>query len=240
MRKNTVKVDIKNAKMVAHRGVSGLERENTNAAFVAAGQRSYYGVETDIHKTADGKFVTIHDGELNRVAGVEMKINDSTLEQIRSVNLLDLDGRKRSDLVVPTLDEYIRLCRHYSKICVLELKDNFDVDDMTAIVDIIEKEEYLENVIFISFVWDNLVNLRKIRPEQSAQFLIGEITDELISKLVENKFDIDAYFSCLTEENVKKMHDAGITINCWTVDNPEDAMRLDSWGVDQITSNILE
>ena len=49
MRKNTVKVDIKNAKMVAHRGVSGLERENTNAAFVAAGQRSYYGIETVVY-----------------------------------------------------------------------------------------------------------------------------------------------------------------------------------------------
>ena len=40
--------------MIAHRGVSGLEKENTMPAFVAAGNRSYYGIETDIHKTADG------------------------------------------------------------------------------------------------------------------------------------------------------------------------------------------
>ena len=37
---NTVKIDKKGIKMVAHRGVSGLECENTNAAFVAAGNRS--------------------------------------------------------------------------------------------------------------------------------------------------------------------------------------------------------
>ena len=33
--------------MIAHRGVSGLELENTCAAFVAAGNRSYFGIETD-------------------------------------------------------------------------------------------------------------------------------------------------------------------------------------------------
>ena len=43
--------------MVAHRGVSKLERENTMPAFVAAGNRSYYGIETDIHITRDGRFI---------------------------------------------------------------------------------------------------------------------------------------------------------------------------------------
>ena len=37
---NTIKFDKKNALVVAHRGLSGIERENTNAAFVAAGNRS--------------------------------------------------------------------------------------------------------------------------------------------------------------------------------------------------------
>ena len=43
--------------MVAHRGVSGLEQENTHAAFVAAGNRSYWGIETDIRRTNDGRYV---------------------------------------------------------------------------------------------------------------------------------------------------------------------------------------
>ena len=55
---NTIKIaDHGNTKMVAHRGVSGLETENTCAAFIAAGNRTYFGVETDIYRTADGKFV---------------------------------------------------------------------------------------------------------------------------------------------------------------------------------------
>ena len=51
---NTIKIDKKDAKIIAHRGLSGIETENTNAAFIAAGNRSYYGIETDVHKTLDG------------------------------------------------------------------------------------------------------------------------------------------------------------------------------------------
>ena len=65
---DTIKIEKKNTLMVAHRGVSGLEKENTLAAFVAAGNRSYYGVETDVHRTADGKYVVIHDSDTARVS----------------------------------------------------------------------------------------------------------------------------------------------------------------------------
>jgi len=39
---------------------------------------------------------------------------------------------------------------------------------------------------------------------------------------------------------VDAFHAAGIKINCWTVDSVADAERLADWGVDYITSNILE
>ena len=45
---NTIPFHRGNAKVVAHRGASGLETENTCAAFIAAGNRSYWGVETDL------------------------------------------------------------------------------------------------------------------------------------------------------------------------------------------------
>ena len=50
---DTIKIKKKKVKMIAHRGLSGLERENTCSAFVAAGNRSYFGIETDVHRTAD-------------------------------------------------------------------------------------------------------------------------------------------------------------------------------------------
>ncbi len=238
---DTVKITKTDAKMVAHRGVSGLETENTIAAFIAAGQRSYFGIETDTHRTKDGCFITFHDGELNRMMGVEKKISDLTLEELRGYTMKDInDGKKRSDLVVPTLDEYIRICKHYNKICILELKGFFSVKDVKDMLEVINKEEYLDGVIFISGEWESLINLRKVLKVHPAQYICGKITDELIDSLVKNGLDIDPYFEALTEENIKKLHDAGIVINCWTVNDPEIAERLDRWGVDMITSNFLE
>ena len=55
--------------MVAHRGCCSLETENTAPAFVAAGNRSYWGVETDVRTTADGGFIILHDETTARVSG---------------------------------------------------------------------------------------------------------------------------------------------------------------------------
>ena len=89
---NTRKVNAKQCKMVAHRGCSGLEKENTLAAFIAAGNRSYWGVETDVHRTADGEYVVIHDSETGRVAGDNIVIENTSFEYIRSLRLKDIDG----------------------------------------------------------------------------------------------------------------------------------------------------
>ena len=72
---DTIKLNVKAVKMVAHRGLSGLERENTCPAFVAAANRSYFGIETDVHKTADGKFVIIHDETTERVSLGKVNVN---------------------------------------------------------------------------------------------------------------------------------------------------------------------
>ena len=73
--KDTVKLGA-GVRMIAHRGVSGLERENTNAAFVAASNRSYFGIETDVHVTRDGKFIIHHDDNIKRMTGVDAVIEE--------------------------------------------------------------------------------------------------------------------------------------------------------------------
>ena len=64
----TIKLGDKQVKLVAHRGLSALEKENTCSAFVAAGNReSIFGIETDVHRTKDGQFVLFHDDNTQRV-----------------------------------------------------------------------------------------------------------------------------------------------------------------------------
>ena len=239
---NTLKIDKKQALMVAHRGVSKLEPENTHLAFVAAGNRSYFGVETDIHVTADGNFILTHDSNTVRVSGVEHIVEETDYEALRSLRLLDIDGdATREDIRLPSLEEYIKICKKYDKICVLELKNRMTEDAVYRIVDRIEALGYLDRVIFIAFHFENLVYVRRRSPKQTVQFLIGKTyTEQMIQQVVEHGFDVDVYYKILTEELVREWHAAGSRITCWTVDEPEAAERLAEWGVDYITTNILE
>ena len=79
--------------MVAHRGVSGLELENTCPAFVAAGVKSYFGIETDVHATIDGKYIIVHDDDLKRIAGLDMIVRESNYDDLRAVRQRELRGR---------------------------------------------------------------------------------------------------------------------------------------------------
>ncbi len=238
---NTIKFDNKSTRMTAHRGLSGLERENTASAFVAAGNRNYFGIETDIWRTSDGHFGVNHDGRADRVGGVRVDMETTPWELLREVVLYDTDGTKdRFDLRLPSLENYITICKKYEKHCVLELKSAFTPEEIAAIIDIIKGYDYLENVTFISFGYENLLHVRAILPEQSCQYLTGDGSDAMIAKLAADKLDIDVHHPALTEERVKAMHAAGLTINCWTVDDPVRAAELAAWGVDHITSNILE
>ena len=132
---NTKKINSKKVKIIAHRGASGLERENTCPAFLAACNRSYFGVETDLYRTIDGHYVLLHDGNLQRVGNDALDIPNSTLDTIRHAVLLDRDGTKdRYDLRVPTLLEYIKICKRYEKYCVLELKGDFPEEQIKEMV----------------------------------------------------------------------------------------------------------
>ena len=241
---NTIKINSNTVKMVAHRGLSGIERENTCPAFVAACNRSYYGVETDVHITKDGKFVIIHDETTQRVSLNEYDINveENDYSDVANIILPDIDGTTdRKDIRIPLLKEYIKICKKYEKVCVLEIKNHIEASDVEKLVDEIKELEYIDNVVFISFDFENCVNVKKLLPENNVQFLTAnEITDELIDKLCENKLDLDIQYKQLNKENIEILHSKGIKVNCWTCDDKDAAETLISYGVDFITSNILE
>lgn len=239
---DTVKINNGNVKMIAHRGLSGIEKENTNAAFVAAGNRSYYGIETDVHKTSDGKFVIIHDDDTLRVAGEKYIVEESTYEELSKLVLIDKDGKKdRSDLKIPLLLEYLKICKKYDKFCVIELKNAFTNEENEEIVQIVKNADMLEKTIFISFVMGNLISIRKNHKDIPLQFLgSGEITEDLVKELKNYDLDIDFAYKSFTKENVELLHKNNIKINCWTCDDAEYAEKLVKMGVDFITTNILE
>lgn len=238
---DTIKITKNSTKIVAHRGLSGIETENTNAAFVAAANRSYYGIETDIHRTADGRFVVSHDYNLTLIAGLDIPVESTNLSDLQSIILFDKDGSKnREDLRVSVLENYLSICKKYGKHCVLELKLDFTDDEISQIIDIVKSFDYLENVTFISFFYSNITKIREICPEQSVQFLFSKYDDTIFPMLIEAKIDVDVHYQVLTQEMVSMLHENGLKVNCWTVDDKEKAEELVKWGVDYITTNILE
>ena len=66
------------------------------------------------------------------------------------------------------------------------------------------------------------------------------LNEELIAKAAADHLDLDIRHTDLTPELIAKAHEAGLKVNCWTVNTKEDGERLVSWGVDYITTNILE
>ena len=85
-----------------------------------------------------------------------------------------------------------------------------------------------------------MLTVRKLLPDQRAQYLTGCYSSELVETLVREHLDLDIHYEALTQENIEYMHSRGVVINCWTVDDPKRAEDLVAWGVEFITSNILE
>lgn len=238
---DTIKFYKKNVKMIAHRGLSGLELENTMAAFIAAGNRTYYGIECDVHKTIDGVFVIIHDDNTKRIANINKVIKESTYEQLLELNLNRLiDEQPKEYLKIPTLSEYLDNCRKYRKQCFIELKKNLNETDINKVIEIINKRNYLEESTFISFHIENLIKIRNINKDIKVQFLTSDFNDEILNLLINYNLDLDMNYQNITKEVVSKVHKANLEVNVWTVNDPMNAERLVSWGVDYITTNILE
>ena len=239
---DTVKWKHGNTRMIAHRGASSLETENTMAAFVAAGNRTYFGIETDVHVTKDGQFILYHDDTTVRLAKADLPIEASDYSTLRALYLNDLGNiADRVDLHMPSLTEYIGVCKKYEKIAVLELKNRIETEKIAEIVQTIKSMGYFDSVIFISFQMENLKDLKTIDATAQAQFLTSDAIDEsVIAELVKWKIDIDAEYCLLSRALVERLHQNGICVNCWTCDDADDAYALAEMGVDMITSNCLE
>ena len=227
-------------KIIAHRGFSGMEPENTELAFIAAGNRKeFYGIETDVHRTADGKYVVIHDDSTLRVAGVSIDVEDSTLEELQAIALLDKDGASNPCVRIPTLRDYIKTCRRYGKVSVLEIKSEMSPGDISEVVKIIRELGMLDKTVFISFHASCMTAIRELLPEQPAQFLFDNWDKTVEDFIVKYRLDVDIRDGGLDRAAFDRMKELGKTVNVWTVNDPSRAAELASWGVDMITTNII-
>ncbi len=88
----------------AHRGLFTNPKlpENSASAFIKAAQEGY-GCELDVHLTRDGELVVIHDSNLSRACGVDVEVEDLTLDQTKQYTLFE------SFECMPTLQEVFQI-----------------------------------------------------------------------------------------------------------------------------------
>ena len=111
----------------AHRGLWNDERpENSLAAFRAAVEKGY-GIELDVHRTKDGALVVHHDDSLRRMTGVDKRIAESTLEEVRACKLPNGEP-------IPTFDEVLEAVGGRSPLIVEVKEENANHAELSQAV----------------------------------------------------------------------------------------------------------
>ena len=238
----TIKINTGNTRMIAHQGLHALERGNTNQAFIAAGNREkYYGIETDVQRTGDGKYVIIHDETTGNISRTNLRVAGSTLEELRAITLLDNEGKPgRADLRLPTLQEYFKICKFYEKKSILEIKVPMQKESLAEIVNIAKEMGQLDDTVFISFHRRVLIDLRELLPDHPMQYLTTAWNEDVREYVLKYNLGVDIAWTVLSETAFREMKALGLEVNSWNVDDPALGEKLASWGIDYLTTGILE
>lgn len=212
--------------VIAHRGASSIELENTLAAFRAAAGQGADGVELDVHATRDGEIVVHHDPSV-----LGLPIAQARWRDLSAVPLANGEP-------IPTLGQALEVLGALKVFVeVKELDPRWD-DRLFDTLDRGPNPGGYAVHSFISQVIRRLVEKRPMLPcgvlsdaptKNPRQFLADALAKTLWQE-----------HSTLDDELVKTVHGLGATIFAWTVDNPSDMERLVRWGVDGICTNHPE
>lgn len=109
--------------LAAHRGDRKNCPENTMPAFHACLAAKVDMIETDIHQTADGELIIIHDRSALRTTGVDRFVTDMTLAEVRTLDAGSWFGESFVGTNVPTVKEFLEWVSQTNLLVNWELKD---------------------------------------------------------------------------------------------------------------------
>jgi glycerophosphoryl diester phosphodiesterase len=228
-------------KIVAHRGATKAERENTLAAFHAALTQGADMVELDVRRTSDHKLIIHHDPHVVTEAG--------TTHAIFQMQAVDLPPH------VPTLTQALDACAGM-EVNVEIKNDDTEVDfDATrsladAVVKVLRARSDCDQMLISSFDYATIQRVRELAPEIKTGFLI--VAPELDAAAAEpltafiNRIANDGHVAihphryAATAELIESAHSRNLAVNVWTVDKPEELRALTALGVDALITNTPE
>ena len=212
--------------VIAHRGASVAEPENTVAAFAAARRLGADWVELDVRRTADGALAVHHDAHLP-------------------------DGRPIVDVAagdlpheVPSLAEALAACGPLGvnvEIKNLPMDPDYDEEERVAaaVVEQLARTPVSGGVIVSSFNLRTVDRVRELDPAVPTAWLVMAAGPDVLDRCLRHGHAVLHPFHLSLDAGVlAAAHEAGVTVNTWTVDDPDRMRELADLGVDGIVTNV--
>jgi glycerophosphoryl diester phosphodiesterase len=223
---------------IAHRGASNEAPENTLASVKLAWEAGADAAEIDVHLASDNRIMVIHDKDTRRTcAGKSFIIKNTPSEVLR-----DLDAGSWKDPgfkgeKIPYLEEIIETIPEGKKL-VVEIKCGSEI--IPHLERVMAKTPKSAHVIFISFGWETILDIKKAFPGNPAYWLSSDKKNALkrIPEVAEAGLaGINMQYGSIDEELIAAAKKYNLEVLAWTVDQPEEAKRLHGLGVSYITTN---
>jgi glycerophosphoryl diester phosphodiesterase len=223
--------------VVAHRGASLEQPENTIQAFEAAIDAEADAVEFDVRMTADGHAVVMHDPDVSRTTDGTGLVSEMTLEEIRALG-------------VPTMEDALR-CLSGRAAADIEIKNLPGEPDFTpdrepaveATLAALDAVGFSGQVIVSSFNPESIAHSRSLRPDVPTGLLTEYEVDaeEALARATAHRHPWVLPFVLKVLEAgdgfADRVHAAGALLGVWIADDPDTARRLFELGVDAVATN---
>jgi glycerophosphoryl diester phosphodiesterase len=206
------------ALVIAHRGASGIELENSLAAFRAAAPQGADAVELDIHASADGELIVHHD---EGVGGTLIAhASARTIAALRLPNGEPVPTLAQALVAIPLpLQVFVE---------VKALAPRWD----DRLLETLGRGPNPAGYAVHSFDPEIVGRLGRRRPAlRRGAFTLDALKQARASILWQDR-------SGAVEPLVRAAHGAGAQVFVWTVDDPAEMTRLVRWGVDGICTNF--
>ncbi|MCK9189999.1 MAG: glycerophosphodiester phosphodiesterase [Sphaerochaetaceae bacterium] len=228
--------------LYCHRGVHINAPENSLPAFKDVMELGFKAIETDIHICKSGEIVIIHDNNTNRMTGVNLEIERSTLSQLKELDLGINCSPEYKNTKIPTLRELFELCGN-NVLYDLELKSSTIHNRELAIKTWkLIQEFHLEfNCIVSSF---NPVAIKAFERCSNYALQTAVIFSEgqKVPKILQHGWGSHLCGSTIlkpdyvqvNDDFIKKIEDTGLKVLPWCVDTIADAktiLQYDCMGV---------
>lgn len=222
-------------RITAHRGSSSGAPENTMAALEKAVEEMADRAEIDVQETADGVIVLCHDTSLKRVAGINKKVSDLTLEQIKKLDVGSWFSSEYQGEQIPTLEEVMKYAK--GKIDLnIEIKNLGNSSGLPEkVIELVEKHEMQEQCVITSTNRFYLKRVKAVNPEIRTGYIISAAYGNFYSDEFIDLISIRSSF--VTERMIESAHEAGKAVHAWTVNGKVEMERLKQLGVDDMITD---